>query len=267
MAARLFFAQTVWQMAGLATRVVGGRLWWLAAILSGTVPLLLGWQLGTSVHQFVSALLLFFMLLAAARMGNASRGIGAMALGFASHCALGILLSFSDSVGAAECMPDGRGYWLAQVAWITSGTDPEYDWANWLPAHLHLGVGIAVLCVGSLGLFALVEGFYEVDLMNYYVGQLLANSSEPIGSLLLGWHPWSVMRGFCYVLLVYEIAAWALGRFSQRRLPQAPSGFGGLSARSLRLVGAACFFLADCTVKYFALDFVRSGLAERLVQG
>jgi len=184
--------------------------------------------------------------------------MGMLGLGFASHNALAIALAYGDPVGASAVMPDGQAYYDAQVLWITTGTDPEYDWMNWIPAHLHLVVGITVLAVTSLGLLPLVEGIYEVDLMNFYVGNLLANSDQPLTAFFLGWHPWSALRGLCYMVLVYEVASWSLGHLTRRQLSTS-------SARRRRWAVALALFVADGVVKLLALDLVRNGLAAHFI--
>jgi hypothetical protein len=252
-----------WRMAGLTTSWLEGPRWWLAAACAGTVPLLLAFGLAASggpalaAHQPISAVVLFFLLLAAVRGERPVRGTGALAVGFAAHSAAAIGLTLLDPASAASILPDGEAYWRAQEAWITTGADPEYDPANWVPAHLQLLVGIVALSFVSFGLVALMQGMYEVDLMNCYVGHLLARSDAPSVSLALGWHPWSVLRGLCYVVLVYEVASWSLSRFTGRPLADP-------AARRRRWALALALFAADGLVKITLLEPVRAGLAAHI---
>lgn len=246
-----------WQMAGLAVPLMRHRSWWALAVVSGVVPLLLGFALGTSLHQYVSATGLFVLLIAAVREQKPGWGIGALAVGFASHNAVAIGLSAMDPLSAAACMPDGAGYLAAQLEWIGTGEDPEYDWVNWVPAHLHLLLGMTVMAMFSMGLLVLVQGMYEVDLMNFYVGNVLAQSDNPAIALLAGWHPWSVIRGFCYVVLTYEVASLSLSLWSGRTLSTK-------RARRARWATALGFFLLDMAVKWSLLDVVRSALNANL---
>ncbi len=255
---RARLARSAWDGAGLADPLLDTPWWWIAAVAAGTGPLALGYALGSWWHQPLGALLLFILLLAAVRRDRPWLGMGMLGVGFATHNALAIAMAYSDPAGSSLIMPDGATYYQAQVAWITTGTDPEYDWINWVPAHLHLIIGMTVLSVTSLGLLPLVEGLYEVDLMNYYVGNLLANSAQPLPALFLGWHPWSALRGLCYMVLVYEVASWSLDRLTAR-ISSTPS------ARRRRWVAALALFAADGVVKLLALDFVRNGLAANFI--
>jgi hypothetical protein len=252
-----------WRMSGLTTSWLDRPSWWLAAAGAGAAPLLVGYILrgsagwGSGAHQPASAVLLFLMLLAAVRSDRPARGTGALAVGFGAHSALAIGLTLFDPAGTASILPDGEAYWRAQEAWITTGADPEYDPAHWVPAHLHLLVGIVALSFVSFGLVALMQGMYEVDLMNCYVGHLLARSDAPGVSLALGWHPWSVLRGLCYVVLVYEVASWSFARFTGRPLASP-------TARRRRWALALALFVADGLTKISLLEPVRAGLAAHL---
>jgi len=253
-ALRVGVARSAWQAAGLADPLLDTPWWWVAAVFAGIGPLALGYATGSWWQQPLGAFLLFVLLLAAVRRDRPWLGMGVLAVGFATHNALAIALAYTDPVGSSAVMPDGRTYYEAQVVWITTGVDPEYDWINWIPAHLHLILGITVLCITSLGLLPLVQGLYEVDLMNYYVGNLLANSEQPLTALFLGWHPWSAVRGLCYMVLVYEVASWSLERLTARNLSTP-------SARRRRWATALALFAADGVIKLLALDYVRNGLA------
>lgn len=246
-------------MSEFAAPIADGTFWWIAAIGAGVIPLYIGWGLGTSYHQGVSAVLLFFLLLSNARHDSWARGIATLAIGFGAHCATAIGLTYFDPVGAALIMPDGAAYYEAQIQWITTGQDPEYEWSNWLPHHVQLLAGISFLSFTSMGFLALVQGFYEVDLMNYYVGSLLSNSDHSAIVLGLGWHPWSVLRGFCYVVLAYEVSSLTLGLFSGRKI-------SSMRVRRFRWMAVLGFFFSDILMKILALDFVRRALAANLLE-
>ena len=251
-------ARSAWKAAGVAEPVLDSRWLWVAAVFTGVGPLIIGYAAGSWWHQPLGAGLLFMLLLAAVRRDRPVVGMGVLAAAFAAHNAVAITLAYRDPAGSALIMPDAAGYYQAQVEWITTGTDPEYDWANWVPHHLQLIVVISAFCVTSMGLLPLVEGFYQVDLMNFYVGNLLANSTQPVTALFLGWHPWSAIRGLCYMVLVYELASWTLERVTSRVLSTP-------SARRRRWAAALTLFAADGVVKLLALDFVRNGLAANFI--
>ncbi|MDH5492779.1 MAG: hypothetical protein OEY14_12570 [Myxococcales bacterium] len=246
-----------WRTASLADGLLAAKRWIPAAAMGGTLPLLAALPWGGGWHQGLSGLLLALLWLAAIRRDAMGIGVGIILVGFASHAALAIALSCYAPALAEPVLIDGAAYWEAQVRWIRSGWDPEYELINWLPAHVQLAAAVALFSYLSLGGIAILHGFYEVDLMNFYVGRLLAGAERPLPCLLVGWHPWSVMRGLCYAFLVFEVASLSLSRLSGRVLCTR-------ARRVLRWKVAALFFVADCGLKAFALEPVRATLERCL---
>jgi hypothetical protein len=245
-----------------AARDLGGRLgpthrWLLAGVLIGAGPLWLDYRLGWSVNPLVTALLLTPLLLAGAALDSPVRGLGAVAAAFAAHSVVVIALAQADPEGLARVLKEGPSYWERSHAWITTGASREYDVAWWLPAHLQLLAAMVALTYTSLGLLPLWQGLYEVDLMNFYVGRLLAGSESPALSLALGWHPWSLCRAAGYLLLTYEVTSLSLARLAGVRLSSP-------SARRWRWGVGLAFLMLDAAVKYTCLEGVRQALAGNL---
>jgi hypothetical protein len=253
---------TAWSMATTSERLTQGWRWVPAATLAGTVPFLLSYWHGHAWHGVVSGYLLTFLLLGTLREDRALKGVALLGLGFLAHCALAIVISAHDPAGAAACMgPDPElgveSYWADQQRWITTGEDPEYEPAAWVPAHFQLLAAMIGLSYLSLGLIPLWQGFAEVDLMNFYVAQLIGTSHSTLTALALGWHAWSLARGICYTVFVYELASWSFARLTGR--DPAPR-----SSRISRWVIGLAFFALDCGLKYSMLEAVRVGLEANL---
>jgi hypothetical protein len=109
----------------------------------------------------------------------------------------------------------------------------------------------------SLGLVPLLQGLYELDLMNFYVGRLLAHARGPSPVLLLAWHPWSVCRGVGFLFVTFELASLSLARLTgvplstpQRRLTRWGLGVG--------------FLILDAGIKWSCSERVRLALAGQL---
>lgn len=250
--------EAAWQAALSPSLLLSGRRWIAVGAAAGAVPLLLGAALGLSWHQPLSAALVAMLLLGALRADDQRRGLGVLAVAFAAHSLVAIALAYHAPDRAAACLPGGSAYWAKNLHWIKTGEDPEYIVANWLPAHFQLLGAMILLTYMSLGFVPLIQGFHEVDLMNYYVGRLLAGSDGSPVSLLLGWHPWSVLRGVCYALVAYEVASWSLERLTGR--PLSPP-----ARRWARMGAAGAFFALDCVVKYFSVEAVRGALSSHFI--
>ena len=215
------FGRGLLEVAGALDPLLRARRWILSAVLIGVLPLLIAWPLGLPFHQALSGVLVsafVWSLVLQGRFGAALAGLG---LAFLSHSLLAIALSANAPEQAAPLFPDGAAYWAKQEAWIRSGHDPEYELAAWLPLHVELLVAALILAPLTLGLAIFARGFYEVDLMNFYVGNMLRTGGLDPGVLAFGWHPWSICRGLCYLFLTTELVAWTCERLTRRSPPAA----------------------------------------------
>ena len=184
----------------------------------GTLPFLLSFALNVPGHQLIAALALTLVCLACAREDAWVKGIGAIAVAYAAHCALVIAVSYANVERAAPLLPGAPAYWQRQIAWIETGADPEYELSAWVPAHLQLLGAVVLLGFTSLGTITFYQGFYEVDLMNFYNAQLLVASLNQPLAFALGWHVWSVLRGLGYLFITFEVISLGLQCISGVRL-------------------------------------------------
>lgn len=240
-------------MALTFSNVTFSRGWIVWSALAGALPLLLAWPLGVWWHQLVAGVVVWALFLPAVVKDDTARGVGVLAVGFAAHCATAIALSAVYGAAVSGLFPDADAYWAQQQVWIRTGVDPEYVVANWGPAHFQLLAAMVVFAALSLGLTPLVQGMHEVDLMNYYVGNLVQGSTSTSTALLLGWHPWSVMRGLCYLFLTFEVASAVLSWWSGTSLSTT-------TRRRWRWALGLCFFSLDGLLKLFLLPGVRDAL-------
>jgi hypothetical protein len=214
------------------------------------------WQWPTA--WVITPVMATVLLLAAVASDSMARGLGALAGVFLAHNAVAIALVARDPDGMARILPGGEAYWRQSHEWIVTGFSPEYDLSWWVPAHFQLLGAMIVFTYSSLGLVTLCQGSYEVDLMNFYVGELIAHSHNPWLAVALGWHPWSVCRGVGYLFLTYEIASLSFEHITGTRL-------SSRRRRVARWSAGLGFLLIDGIVKFFFLDTVRGLLASNLV--
>ncbi len=251
-------ARTLRAAQGLCDRIGPWPFWCVLGALAGTLPLWLGYAVARPEPGSGSAILLTPLLVAAASRDRFGRGFVLLASAFFAHNALAVGLVAVDPAGMAPVLTDGPAYWDKSRLWIETGYCPEYDLSDWLPAHLVLAVVMVAYTYVSLGLATLCQGFHEVDLMNYYVGQLVANSQSPWRAILLGWHPWSVCRGVGFLFLTYEVASWSLSRLTGTPLSTP-------RRRAVRWAWGVGFLVLDGLIKFWFLESVRKQLASNLL--
>jgi hypothetical protein len=233
--------------------------WWIAwAVLIGTVPVAISFWLGLPGHQWLSALLLAALCLGPVRENSWFRGMGLIGLTFAVHSVVVIALSAAAPQRTAAILPGAKSYWEKQQTWIETGQDPEYRLEAWVPAHLQLLSASTLFTFTSLGTVTFGQGFYEVDLMNYYNAQLLGRSQSGPLALVLGWHIWSVLRGLGYLVLTFEIISLSLAAWSGKSL-------SSWRARASRWGAGLGLLAADGIVKILLLEPVRQILDANLL--
>ena len=228
------------------------------AVLAGALPALLAIAVQVPFDRFVTAIIVLPLLLGATRRDSLPVGLGVMTVAIVAHCAVIITFAARDPDALFGMFPDGADYWKRSLTWITTGESPEYSLAYWVPAHFQILAGSAAFAYTSHGFLTIWEGLYEVDLMNCYVGQLVAHSKNVWLAVAVGWHPWSVLRGIGYLLVTFEVSSYSLQRMTATTL----------STRRRRLsrwgLGLA-FLVADGVVKFLFLESVRQLLESNLI--
>jgi hypothetical protein len=246
------------RLAGVTARWCRGG-WWMAwGVLIGAVPVAISFGLGMPGHQWLSAILLAALCLGLVRENAWFRGMGLIGLTFAVHSVVVIALSAAAPQRTAAILPGAADYWQKQQTWIATGEDPEYRLEAWVPAHVQLLAASSLFTFTSLGTVTFGQGFYEVDLMNYYNAQLLGRSHSAPLALLLGWHIWSVLRGLGYLVLTFEIISLSLAAWSGKNLSSWP-------ARASRWGAGLGLLAADAIAKLVLLDVVRQHLDANLL--
>lgn len=240
--------------------LTSGRRYILFALLTGGLPLLASFAAGVAFHQWVSTLLFFPLFVSLVYSGRFGAAMWSVLCCYGAHSALALYLSYHYPTEAAAVLTGGLEYWNKNIYWIQTGIDPEYNPANWMPAQLLHLVSISFFSYTSLGLIPFFHGFYEVDVMNFYVGRLMAQSESKAVALLFGWHCWSVCRGIAYAIIIFFVATLSVERFFNLQL------ISYLQKKRILIFGLL-FCLMDFILKFFMLDLVRNTLFANLVNG
>lgn len=234
-----------------------GWLWLPASLATGAVPVLLLLGLRSSGHQLVTAMLLTVLCLPLVWRDAWWQGLATISIVFVSHSVIAILVSMCYPTESLTMFPGGDQYWQRQYEWITTGIDPEYQVRNWIPAHFLLLLGATLFSVSSFGFMTFYHGLHEVDLMNYYNGQLILHSHGAGTALFWGWHIWSILRGVGYTVLSYELIGCSVWIFARRSVTS-------WTTHGWRFALGLTLLVLDGLAKYFLMEVVRSQLASNL---
>ncbi|MBY0459946.1 MAG: hypothetical protein K2V38_21730, partial [Gemmataceae bacterium] len=233
------------------------RRWAAVAVLFGVGPVALDVLTGVAVSHALTPLVGWALLLAAVASDRAHPALTALCATFLLHSAAVIALAAVAPEALAQAHPAGAGYWAETEHWLRTGQGRAYDVGAWGPAHARLAAVMVAWGYLSLGLVPLLQGVRELDLMNFYVGRLVAGARGPAPALLLAWHPWSVCRGVGFLFLTFELASLSLSRIA--RAPLSP-----VRRRLARLAAGVGFLALDAAVKWSCSEAVRRALAAQL---
>lgn len=254
---RCLIARRVRSMETHLQSLVLGWRWVFLSLFTGVVPCAVAVIFQSTWHQPITAFLLTLLIIPLAGSNRWHAGIATIVLVFASHSAVAITAAGLDPGYAGPTFPGGPQYWDRQRLWIETGTDEEYRVRDWAPEHALLLAGTTVVSFTSFGGLTFHHGLHEVDLMNFYNGQLIRNSSNGFMALALGWHLWSILRGVGYTLLSFQLVALAVQVLAMKSVcPRAE--------HIRHILYGLAFLLMDAGVKSVMTSWVQQRLLENL---
>jgi len=104
------------------------------------------------------------------------------------------------------------GYRDDMLRWVETGQGDESRPSRFLPQHAaHAGV-FAAASLGTGGILSMPMGAVLMNSMGEYVGTMAARSAHPVASIILGWHPWSLVRIVGFVILGVVLSGVVLSR-------------------------------------------------------
>jgi len=117
-----------------------------------------------------------------------------------------VLLTVSNPSLASRAVISGTSYKEEMFLWIATGEGAEGDPSAFVPAHLINAAFFTLLSFATGGLLALLFGAYQMNYMNFYVGELLSRVAHPtlnnfIIVSLLSWPVYSIIRVLGFVCI------------------------------------------------------------------
>src|SRR5262245_22331063 len=108
----------------------------------------------------------------------------------------------------------GASYRTEMFAWVLTGRGAESDPARFIPQHARDAAVFVVCALATAGLAAMVMGAALMNYMGHYVGALAAASARPAATMILGWHPWSLIRIVSFVTIGVVLSGPLLSRIA-----------------------------------------------------
>jgi hypothetical protein len=101
----------------------------------------------------------------------------------------------------------GESYRVEMHAWVRTGRGAESTPSAFIPQHVGHALLFSALAVVSGGALAMPMGAVLMNYMGHYVGTLAAVGAHPFALMILGWHPWSVIRIISFVVIGVVLSA------------------------------------------------------------
>ncbi|HEX7137226.1 MAG TPA: hypothetical protein VF219_05250 [Vicinamibacterales bacterium] len=122
------------------------------------------------------------------------------------------LIAYAAPWRASALFMRGGAYRAEMFTWIVTGRGAESTPSLFIPQHAGHAALFIVLALGTAGTLAMPMGAVLMNYMGTYVGSLAAASRHPAAVMLLGWHPWAVIRVASFVGLGVVLSAALLSR-------------------------------------------------------
>ena len=150
-------------------------------------------------------------------------------------------MSYARPVQTGTLFLRGEAYQKEMFGWVLTGQGAESPPSQFIPQQLGHAALFSALTLASGGVAGMPMGAVLMNYMGHYVGVLAATSRRPALTMILGWHPWAVIRVISFVVIGVVLSAPLLSRIVKFRVDRAAA------RRWLQLAGAG--LLADVVLK------------------
>lgn len=174
----------------------------------------IGWLIGLpALVPFLNAALPWWLMVQSLRLGQVRRAIAimlvwALTMGVAatSMAALGWSRTRSGDLFLRSEYRD------QMIEWVRAGVGPESQPGVFIPRHLAYAGVFTATALATGGALAMPMGAVLMNQMGEYVGSMARQSAHPVTSVILGWHPWAVIRVIGFVMIGVVLSGVLLSR-------------------------------------------------------
>jgi len=202
-----------------------------------------GWAIGLPLLvPFLNTIAAFPFMVAALAKGSLRLAISRMLVWALTMAVCATVLSYWWPWTTETLFLRGAEYRTEMFAWVMTGRGAESAPSQFLPMHARDAALFSVLALATGGVLAMPMGAALMNYMGHYVGALAAASAHPMATMLLAWHPWSIVRIVSFVTIGVVLSAPLWSRVGRFRVDW-PEG-----RRMLVLAGAG--LILDVTMKW-----------------
>jgi hypothetical protein len=181
-----------------------------------------------------------FMILALGR-GDLRLAVARMLLWALAMGVCATLWSYARPAQTDALFLRGEAYRTEMFGWVLTGKGAESSPSQFIPQQAGHAAIFSALAVATGGLLAMPMGAVLMNYMGHYVGALASASRHPVWAIVLGWHPWAVIRIISFVVIGVVLSVPLLSRITAIRIDK------DLAKRLL--YGAAAGLVVDVLLK------------------
>jgi len=184
-----------------------------------TVSYALGWLLSIPILvPFLNTLASYPFMVLALKDGDVRRAIARMLVWAATMGVCATLFSYARPADTARLLVRAAAYRNEMIAWVMTGRGAESTPSVFIPQQAEQAALFSALALASGGTLAMPTGAVLMNDMGHYVGTLAAMSRHPLVTMVLGWHPWAVIRIASFVVIGVVLSAPLLARVGRFRV-------------------------------------------------
>ena len=183
-------------------------------ILATVASYAAGWLIGVpALLPFLNAAPAWWLMARALQRRQINRAIAVMLLWAATLAVCATTMSAFGWTrrGGAELFLQAD-YKTQMLVWVRTGVGPESDPATFVPRHLAYAAVFSAAAIATGGVLAMPMGAVLMNSMGDYVGTLAAQGAHPAPLVLLGWHPWAIIRIAGFVIIGVVLSGVMLSR-------------------------------------------------------
>ena len=184
-----------------------------------TASYALGWLLSIPILvPFLNTLASYPFMVLALKDGDVRRAIARMLVWAATMGVCATLFSYARPADTARLFVRATAYRNEMIAWVMTGRGAESTPSVFIPQQAEQATLFSALALASGGTLAMPMGAVLMNDMGHYVGTLAAMSRHPLVTMVLGWHPWAVIRIASFVVIGVVLSAPLLARVGRFRV-------------------------------------------------
>jgi len=178
----------------------------------------LGWLLGIPLLvPVLNTVASYPFMVMALRLGDVRVAIVRMLLWALTMGVCATLLSYARPVETDRLFLRGEAYRIEMHTWVMTGRGAESSPSIFIPQQIEHAVLFSVLALATGGALAMTMGAVLMNYMAHYVGTLAAIGRRPLLLMILGWHPWAVIRIASFVVIGVVLSQLVVRRAHHER--------------------------------------------------